>query len=391
MGAGASSSAACVRNSAFHWFQPAQAPVAHNISLPSTAPTPSELSNWPLFPAAQSTPAVSCADTPPTTALSTTPASLLSSLSTPLLDSYGSQQLSCSLATSSFPQQDQQLQQPPLDILDWSSTLTMPYADPIMFPSSGLGMTSHHHSPSSSVGATMATSTATQSRTPPLSLSPAYSSETSPIAQAVDGGCSASVAIGEDNDNDNNNSSSSSNNLQFLSFLDLSSLGSTSPSIAAPAASVAMAPSVSSSSASGTSVSAVAAPPPPSRSSFSSSSSSAPNVPGLTLSCAARGIHKKSGAGGARVRTSTTTAAADDEDLLLKRQRNSLAARKYRQKKLDRISELEVEVGQLQGERDALRIQLARQEAETAALREMLLVQSRDRENDGGSKRRKKK
>lgn len=87
-----------------------------------------------------------------------------------------------------------------------------------------------------------------------------------------------------------------------------------------------------------------------------------------------------------------TDEAENDDDLLLKRQRNSLAARKYRQKKLDRISELEVEVGQLQGERDALRIQLARQEAETAALREMLLVQSRDREdNDAGSKRRKRK
>ncbi|KIH86889.1 hypothetical protein SPBR_08446 [Sporothrix brasiliensis 5110] len=374
MGAGASSAAA---------------------SLPSTAPTPSELSNWPLFPAAQSTPAVSFADTPLTTTPSTTPASLLSSLSTPLLDSYGSQQLSCSSASSSFAQQqEQQLQQQPLlDIFDWSSILTMPYADPIMFPPSRLGMASHHHSPSSSVGATMATSTATQSRTPPLSLSPAYSSETSPVAQAADGGCSASVAVGEDNDNDNNSSSSSSssNNLQFLSFLDLSSLGSTPGSTAEPAASVAMAPSVSSSSASGTSVSAVAAPSPPPRSSLSSSSSSAPNVPGLTLSRAARGVHKRSGAGGARVRTSTTTAAADDEDLLLKRQRNSLAARKYRQKKLDRISELEVEVGQLQGERDALRIQLARQEAETTALRKMLLVQSRDREDDGGSKRRKRK
>ena len=104
-------------------------------------------------------------------------------------------------------------------------------------------------------------------------------------------------------------------------------------------------------------------------------------------------MHKKSGAGGARVKKAPATdnVDGDDDDLLLKRQRNSLAARKYRQKKLDRISELEVEVGQLQGERDALRIQLARQEAETAALREMLLVQSRDRGDDGGSKRRKRK
>lgn len=138
---------------------------------------------------------------------------------------------------------------------------------------------------------------------------------------------------------------------------------------------VPMAPSVSTSSAT--------APP-----------SATPKVPGLTMSATA-GVHKKSGAGGARVKkaVSPDDAPADDDDILLKRQRNSLAARKYRQKKLDRISELEVEVGQLTGERDALRIQLARQEAETAALREMLLVQSRDRERDDdtGSKRRKRK
>ncbi|KAL1891293.1 hypothetical protein Sste5346_007753 [Sporothrix stenoceras] len=244
----------------------------------------------------------------------------------------------------------------------------------MMFSShGGLGMASHHHSPSSSVGATMATSTATQSRTPPLSLSPAYSSETSPIQQA------ASVATGATGDD---------NNLQFLSFLDLSSLGSTpvNTNVAPVATAVSMAPSVSSSSAS-----VSASVPVPS----APSSSKAPQVPGLTMS-ATSGIHKKSGPGGARVKKSVTPTevsgdAEGDEDLLLKRQRNSLAARKYRQKKLDRISELEVEVGQLQGERDALRIQLARQEAETAALREMLLVQSRDREDDGGSKRRKRK
>ena len=71
-----------------------------------------------------------------------------------------------------------------------------------------------------------------------------------------------------------------------------------------------------------------------------------------------------------------------------------MAARKYRQKKIDRISELESEVGQLQEERDALRIKLARQEAETAALREMLMVRDRDHDsgNDkGGPKRRRKK
>ncbi|ORY56959.1 uncharacterized protein BCR38DRAFT_306620, partial [Pseudomassariella vexata] len=55
----------------------------------------------------------------------------------------------------------------------------------------------------------------------------------------------------------------------------------------------------------------------------------------------------------------------------LKRQRNNVAARKYRQKKIDRISELEDELNDIKKERDELRIRLARQEAETAALKSM--------------------
>lgn len=61
-----------------------------------------------------------------------------------------------------------------------------------------------------------------------------------------------------------------------------------------------------------------------------------------------------------------------DVDTLVKRQRNNIAAKKYRQKKIDRIEELEQEVDVVKKERDELRIRLARQEAETAALREML-------------------
>ncbi|CAK7216116.1 hypothetical protein SCUCBS95973_002695 [Sporothrix curviconia] len=281
---------------------------------------------------------------------------------------------------SQVPQQQQQQQQqqfssiPIQDDLDWSSFITMPPADPIMFPA-GLGMSAHHHSsPSSSVGATMATSTAMQSCTPPLSLSPAYSPDASPDGNV-------------DNSTSTTNATSSTNNLQFLSFLDLSSLASTpapaSSTAATAASSVAMAPSMSSAS------------PAAAAATFTKGGT---RVAGLTLTGA--GIHKKSGAGGARVKkASPANDGEDDNDhdngndpnLLLKRQRNSLAARKYRQKKLDRISELEIEVGQLQGERDALRIQLARQEAETAALREMLLVRDRDRENDGGNAKRRKR
>lgn len=62
----------------------------------------------------------------------------------------------------------------------------------------------------------------------------------------------------------------------------------------------------------------------------------------------------------------------ESSDVLIKRQRNNEAARKYRQKRIDRIKELEDEVAEVKGERDELRLQLARQEAENAALREML-------------------
>lgn len=64
--------------------------------------------------------------------------------------------------------------------------------------------------------------------------------------------------------------------------------------------------------------------------------------------------------------------ASDDDAIALKRQRNTVAARRYRQKRLDRISELEGTVDELTRERDELRLKLARQEAETAALREVL-------------------
>lgn len=57
---------------------------------------------------------------------------------------------------------------------------------------------------------------------------------------------------------------------------------------------------------------------------------------------------------------------------MVKRQRNNVAAKKYRQKKIDRIQELEEVVDEVKRERDELRIRLARQEAETEALREML-------------------
>lgn len=72
----------------------------------------------------------------------------------------------------------------------------------------------------------------------------------------------------------------------------------------------------------------------------------------------------------------------DDPDVVLKRQRNTIAARKYRQKRLDRIQELEDALESVTRDRDDLKLRLARQEAETAALKEMMRMnsgQDRDR------------
>lgn len=72
-----------------------------------------------------------------------------------------------------------------------------------------------------------------------------------------------------------------------------------------------------------------------------------------------------------------------DPEVIDRRHRNNLAAKRYRQKKIDRIEELEGEVKEVTRERDDLRIRLARQEAEIAALREMLKMQQN---GSGGSK-----
>lgn len=65
-----------------------------------------------------------------------------------------------------------------------------------------------------------------------------------------------------------------------------------------------------------------------------------------------------------------------DPTTALKRQRNNVAAKKYRQKKVDRISELELELQGVKDERDDLKIRLARQEAETAALKTLLKMKA---------------
>ena len=55
-----------------------------------------------------------------------------------------------------------------------------------------------------------------------------------------------------------------------------------------------------------------------------------------------------------------------------KRERNTAAARRYRQKRQDRITELEQALAEVTKERDELRLRLARQEAQTATLRDLM-------------------
>ncbi|KAK1703868.1 uncharacterized protein BDZ83DRAFT_595125, partial [Colletotrichum acutatum] len=109
----------------------------------------------------------------------------------------------------------------------------------------------------------------------------------------------------------------------------------------------------------------------------SSSSNSNPNSPNqpppldMSVYTAASGAESSH-------RSSPNDKAQDREvatpytDKILRRQRNTIAARKYRQKKVDRIDELELLLKDMTRERDDLRIRLARQEAETEALKSVM-------------------
>jgi len=67
--------------------------------------------------------------------------------------------------------------------------------------------------------------------------------------------------------------------------------------------------------------------------------------------------------------SSTTTSATERNR---KRQRNTEAARRYRQRKVDRTTELEEALAAVSKERDELRLKLARSEAEAEVLRRMV-------------------
>ncbi|KAF4120909.1 bZIP transcription factor [Geosmithia morbida] len=62
----------------------------------------------------------------------------------------------------------------------------------------------------------------------------------------------------------------------------------------------------------------------------------------------------------------------DKEDPWNKRHRNTMAARRYRQRRVDRLADLERRLEEMTSERDDMRVRLARREAEVGALRDVL-------------------
>ncbi|KAK3713058.1 hypothetical protein LTR37_008743 [Vermiconidia calcicola] len=67
-----------------------------------------------------------------------------------------------------------------------------------------------------------------------------------------------------------------------------------------------------------------------------------------------------------------SSSSPTNDDRAHKRQRNTEAARRYRQRKFDRVTELEEALASMTKERDDLRLKLARSEAEADVLRGMV-------------------
>lgn len=164
---------------------------------------------------------------------------------------------------------------------------------------------------------------------------------------ALDGG---SAGIDSSPDLSTENISSAMLNESFLSTT-LNPLFLDSASITEPSSSSSSAPSSRTS---------------PSSTSGSSFSADAPTAPAPSSSSSTTKTTKRKRA-----------AVADEDgdakdDLTEKRRRNNLAAAKYRQKKVDRISELEGALAGVEKERDELRLQLARRDAELDVMRRMM-------------------
>jgi hypothetical protein len=67
-----------------------------------------------------------------------------------------------------------------------------------------------------------------------------------------------------------------------------------------------------------------------------------------------------------------TSQPAESAARIEKRRQNTMAARRYRQKRVDQMSSLEAALKETQTERDDLKVRVARLEGEVETLRELL-------------------
>lgn len=73
-----------------------------------------------------------------------------------------------------------------------------------------------------------------------------------------------------------------------------------------------------------------------------------------------------------RTRSPASETSSNPPDKVIKRQRNTEAARRYRQRKVDRVTELEEALAAMTKERDDFKLKLARSEAEADVLRRLV-------------------
>ena len=74
--------------------------------------------------------------------------------------------------------------------------------------------------------------------------------------------------------------------------------------------------------------------------------------------------------------SSKNSPLAPDASRVEKRKANTLAARRYRQKRVDQMSSLEAEIKEVKTERDDLKVRCARLEGEVETLRALLAARN---------------
>ena len=107
----------------------------------------------------------------------------------------------------------------------------------------------------------------------------------------------------------------------------------------------------------------------------SPSSSSAPITSALPTPASSSGKrpgNKRPASNKRRTTSPLSESSSEPSDKIIKRQRNTEAARRYRQRKVDRVTELEEALAAMTKERDDFKIKLARSEAEVEVLRRLV-------------------